>query len=127
MVKAVEVAQGAAKKAIEAIYDGTLTVIEHQKIKDDITKVTGYKDVVVLEGQPCKLSFERITTAVQSESAASVAQTTKLFISPSVVIKPGSKISVTQSGVTADYKSSGIPAVYPTHQEIILDLFKDWT
>lgn len=121
-----EAAQKAARKAVECTYSGTVTVIEHQKVKDEVTKLTGYKDVSVLENQPCKLSFERLQAAVQSESAASVAQTTKLFLSPDIVIKAGSKLTVTQSGVTADYTSSGIPAVYPTHQEIILDLFEGW-
>lgn len=127
MVKAVEVARQAARKAIETTYDGVLTVTEHQKVKDEVTKVTGYKDVVVLIDQPCRLSFERLQTAIQSDSSASVAQTVKLFISPDIVIKAGSKITVTQAGVTTDYTCSGIPAVYLTHQEIILDLFKSWT
>lgn len=127
MVRAVEAARQAARKAIEATYDGVLTVTEHQKVKDEVTKVTGYKDVVVLNDQPCRLSFERLQTAIQSDSSASVAQTTKLFVSPDIVIKAGSKITVTQAGVTTDYTCSGIPAVYMTHQEIIINLFKSWT
>lgn len=127
MVTATEAAQKAAQKAIERTYQGVLVVTEHRKMKDEKSKLTNYQDVIVLENQPCKLSFERLQTAVQSESAASVAQTTKLFLSPDIVIKANSKITVTQAGVTMDYKSSGIPAVYQTHQEIILDLFKGWS
>lgn len=127
MNKAVQAARQAAKKAIESTYDGVLSVTEHKKVKDKVTKVTDYQDVVVLSDQPCKLSFEKITTAIQSDSSASVAQTTKLFVSPDIVIKAGSKITVVQAGVTTDYQSSGIPAVYDTHQEIVIDLFKEWT
>lgn len=116
-----------ARKNIESTYEGVLTITEHQKVKDESTKITGYQDVIVLDGQPCRLSFEKIQTAIQSESAAAVAQTTKLFVSPDIEIKPGSKITVTQAGITTDYQCSGIPAVYQTHQEIILDLFEDWT
>ena len=126
MVKQIQAAQKAARKAIEATYFGVLTVTEHQKVKDEVTKLTGYKDVIVIDGQPCKLSFESLKTAIQSESAATVAQTTKLFVSPDVRIKAGSKLTVAQDGVTTDYTCSGIPATYPTHQEIILDLFEDW-
>lgn len=126
MVKAVQAARQAARKAIEAMYDGVLSVTEHQKVKDEKTKLTKYQDMVVLSDQPCKLSFERLQTAIQSDSAASVAQTTKLFVSPDIVIKAGSKITVEQVGVTTDYTCSGIPAVYDTHQEITLDLFEDW-
>lgn len=126
MVRAVEAARQAARKAIEATYDGVLNVTEHQKVKDEVTKVTGHKDVVVVTDQPCRLSFERLQTAIQSDSSASIAQTTKLFVSPDIVIKAGSKITVTQAGVTTDYTCSGIPAVYMTHQEIIINLFKSW-
>ena len=127
MVKQIQAAQKAARKAIEATYFGTLTVTELQKVKNEKSKLMEESEVVVLQDQPCRLSFEKLQTAIQSESAAAVAQTTKLFVSPDIEIKPGSKITVTQAGVTTDYQCSGIPAVYQTHQEIILDLFEDWT
>ena len=83
-------------------------------------------EVVVLEDQPCRLSFEKLQTAIQSESAAAVAQGVKLFVSPDVFIKAGSKLTVSQNNRTTDYTCSGIPAVYPTHQEIMLELFEDF-
>lgn len=126
MVKAIRAAQGAARKAIEATYFGTLTVTEMKKEKDAKTKLTKTEPVVVLENQPCKLSFETLKSAVQTDSAATVAQITKLFVSPDVSIRAGSKITVTQDGVTTDYTRSGVPAVYPTHQEIVLELFKEY-
>ncbi len=55
----------------------------------------------------------------------SISQTIKLFINPDVVIAPGSKITVTQSGETEVFKASGKPAKYDTHQEVILELEKD--
>ncbi len=117
----------AARKAIESTYEGLLTVTEHQKVTDENTKLTDYQDAVVIEGQPCHLSFETLGSAVQSGSAAAVTQTTKLFLSPDVSVKAGSKITVTQAGATTDYTCSGIPAAYETHQEIILELFERWT
>ena len=124
MVKA---ATKAARKAIESTYGGVLTVTEHRKVTDENTKLTNYQDIVVVEDQPCHLSFETLNSAVQSESAAAITQTIKLFVSPDIPMKAGSKITVTQAGVTADYTCSGIPAVYETHQEIILELFERWT
>lgn len=113
-------------KAIEYMYDSVCTVTEYKKVKNPVTKVTDYEEVVVLEGQPCKLSYEKITTVVQSESSAAVAQSVKLFISPDVLIKPGSKITVTTGNNTVDYTFSGMPARYQAHQEIILELFSGW-
>lgn len=127
MVKAIQAAKQAARKAIESTYDGVAVVEEYQQVKDEVTKLTSNEIVVVLENQPCRLSFEKLQIVNQTESAAEVTQTTKLFIAPDIEIKPGSKITVTQAGRTTEYTYSGVPAVYDTHQEIILDLFTDWT
>lgn len=127
MVKAIQAAQKAARKAIEATYSGTLMVTEMQKVKDERSKLTKNVEVVVLENQPCKLSFEKLQAAIQSDSAAAITQGAKLFVSPDVSIKAGSKITVSQDNVITDYTCSGVPAIYPTHQEIVLDLFEEWT
>lgn len=126
MVNGLTTAQKAAKKAIEATYFGKATVTEHQKIKNEASKLTEYVERIVLENQPCHVSYERLQTTVQSESAAAITQVIKLFLSPDIIIKPNSKITVTQNQVTRDYTYSGVPAVFPTHQEITLELFQKW-
>lgn len=126
MVKQMKAAQKAARKAIEATYFGTLTVTEHQTVKDEKTKLTKSVDVVVLQDEPCRLSFEKMQTALQSESAATIVQGAKIFVSPDISIKAGSKLTVTQDNVTTDYTRSGESAIYPTHQEIMLELFKEY-
>lgn len=125
MVKQIQAAQKAARKAIEATYFGTLTVTELQKVKNEKSKLMEESEVVVLQDQPCRLSFEKLQTAIQSESAATITQSTKLFVSPDVTIKAGSKLT-TQDNVTTDYIRSGVPSTYPTHQEITLELFKEY-
>ena len=60
------------------------------------------------------------------EEAAQVAQSVVLYIDPSVDIPEGSKITVTQNGMTRDYERSGKSAVYSCHQEVPLELFKEW-
>ena len=126
MVEAVLAAYKAARKAQEALYTGVMTVTERQKIKDERSRLVTEKDVAVLEDQPCKLSFEALKPAGQTQTAAGITQTIKLFLAPEVTVRPGSKITVTQDNVTADYQSSGVPAIYPTHQEIMLELFERW-
>lgn len=99
-----------------------MKVTEYQSVKDPVTHITRTEKVVVLDNQPCKLSFETITAAIQTGTAATISQGVKLFVSPDITIKPGSMLTVTQNGVTTEYTSSGVPAVYPTHQEIMLEL-----
>lgn len=65
------------------------------------------------------IAFADITDYVE---LAKTSQIIKLFMSPEIEIKPGAKITVTQAGVTETYECSGTPAVYETHQEIILKL-----
>ena len=116
----------AVRKAIEKMYIGTCTIIEHQKVKKE-NKSTGFQEVVVLENQPCKLSFEKITNTNQTQTAALVVQTAKVLIAPEIQIKPGSKLTITQNNVTTEFKNSGEPAMFGSHQEIILELFKGWS
>ena len=116
-----------ARKAIESLYDGKCTITEHQKVKKE-NKSTAFVDVVVLEDEPCRLSFKTINNTSQTDNAASaVVQITKVFLAPEIQVKPGSKLTITQNNVTTEYKSSGKPAVYSTHQEIVLELFQGWT
>ncbi len=117
----------AKRKAIESLYTGTCTIAEYQEVRDIVTKITKHQPIDVLVNQPCKLSFERINSVNQTEVAALVIQSAKLFIAPEIVIQPGSKITVTQNGVTTDYQNSGEPALYSSHQEVMLELFKGWS
>ena len=76
--------------------------------------------MIVLENQPCKLSYKNIVSATEGK-VAKLEQTIKLFISPDIEIKAGSKLIINDK----EYVRSGESAIYPNHQEIILELFKD--
>lgn len=112
------------RTALERGYIGTFTVTERQKVTKP-NHTTGFSEVVVLENQPCRLSFFSSPSTTNGD-VAEVKQTVKLFFAPEVKVKEGSKVTITQNGVTADYKRSGTPAVYDTHTEIILELFEGW-
>lgn len=126
MVRAVEAARKAARQAQEAAYEGLCTIFEYQEVTDAKTKLSSEKEVAVIENQPCKLSFEKLNPATQTETAATAAQGIKLFLAPEIIVGSNSKIVVSQNGMTERYSASGKPAVYPTHQEIILELFRGW-
>lgn len=76
---AIKKMQAMARKAQEETYDGKCTVTEFQPIKDSRTKITSEKEVVVLEDEPCRLSYSNVSAVDQTESATKVAQVTKLF------------------------------------------------
>ena len=116
-----------ARKAFESLYDGTCTITEYGK-RQKANKSIAFSETVVLENQPCRLSYKTINNTSSTETGASaVTQIIKLFIAPEIKVKPGSKIAVKQNDVVTEYQNSGEPAHYATHQEIILELFKGWS
>lgn len=109
------------------MYTDTCTVIEYRGIKDPITKITKHEEVIILENQPCRLSLKDSSPSnEEDETHSSATKITKLFISPDIRIREGSKIIITKNGVTRKYQSSGIPSIYEYHQEIGLRIFKGW-
>jgi len=114
------------KAALESLWKGTCTIVIREETQNPTNKRIEFNEVPVYENQPCKLSFETITTTKDNNNAELVVQGAKLFIAPEVDIPPGSKITVTQNGKTTEYEKSGEPAVYTNHQEITLELFKGW-
>lgn len=113
------------RKAIESLYVGLCTITNTQAVFDETTKRTTFKDVLLVENEPCRLSFSTIKETSPSDTIASVSQVVKLFIRPDLEIKAGSRITVTQNGRTTKYISSGQSAVHTNHQEIILSLEDD--
>lgn len=114
-----------ARSAIESHYDAVCDIIERRAvIENNITK--NKEEVIVESEKPCRVSFEDIYANTETDTEAKKIQKIKLFIAPELVIKPGSKIVVTRKNRVTIYKNSGEPAVYDTHQEIMLDLWKGW-
>jgi len=122
-----EKAQAKARAALEKyLYKDQCSVIEYRDTKDPKTKLTRKREATVIEDQPCKLSFETLKSAVGTDTATATSQIVKLFLAPEVEVAPGSKIVVLHEGRTGEYQCSGIPAIYPTHQEIVLTAFEGW-
>lgn len=113
-----------ARSAIESTFFGECDVVEFIEEKDPKTKVTSQKNVTVFEKIPCRLSFSEKKAAVITETAAEISGGAKLFVSPDINIKSGSKITVRQDNMVRVFRASGVPAVYPTHCEIMLELFE---
>lgn len=116
-----------ARKKVESLYSGVCSVYVLDNVRDPDTKQTKQTVRLMLDNQPCRVSFESNNTTVKSNDTVNEKpQSIKLFIAPEIIIAAGSKIVVTQNGRTETYKSSGVPRVYVTHQEITLELFERW-
>lgn len=124
IAEAIKRAQRMHRNAMEATYDGTCKIYNMQSIKDPKTKVTRQEEALVQEGIPCHLSYSGSSPAIESGTITTVAQTIKLFLAPELIVLPGSRMEVTQQGRTECYSQSGKAAVYSSHQEIPLELWK---
>lgn len=113
------------RAVMEQTYDGTCTVYEVRRVRNPDTKAMEETEEEVFSNVPCHLSFSGSSAAGKSDPAAPVSQTIKLFLAPEHEIRPGSKLVVAQNGRTECYSRSGVPAVYDSHQEITLELWKE--
>ena len=113
-------------KAIQSLWDGRATITVQEGVLDERTGRTEPVERVTASELPCRISFATVKSTEPDEEAAKVAQTVTLYIDPDLVIPEGSKITVTQNQVTADYERSGKVAVYTDHQEVPLELWEGW-
>ena len=116
----------AYKKAIQNLWDGRATVTVRVGRLNEATGRTEPQERILAADIRCRISHKSVVSTEPNEEAAQVAQSVVLYIDPSVDIPEGSKITVTQNGMTRDYERSGKSAVYSCHQEVPLELFKEW-
>lgn len=112
------------RKALERGYTGTFTVTERKKVvRADHS--TGFAEVQTVTDNPCRLSFTTSPAAGDGDTAT-LTQSVKLFCAPEIIVPEGSRITVTQNGVTEEYARSGMVAMYDTHAEYVLGAFRGW-
>lgn len=106
------------KRNFERMYQDTMSVLFIVQETDPLThrkKSTLVSDMIDI---PCRLSFKSRDHSDRTELYDENKMVATLFLDPSIEIKPGSKITVNHMGRIYKFEKSGIPAIYPTHQEI---------
>lgn len=111
---------------LSVLWTGRCTILEYQDVIDPDTFQTSQKEVIVVENEPCRISFSSEAVTSPSTGVAEMSQFTVLFIRSDLEIDAGSIIEVTQNGNTTKYKRSGKPAIYTNHQEIRLTLYEEY-
>lgn len=114
-----------ARNVLERGYNGFCDIYEYSYVKDSVSKITRSEERLAASNVPCRLSYSSKNSAKIGAEVTGVSQTIKLFLSPDITVKEGSKIEVRQDNLTRFFKASGAAAIYPTHQEITLELFKE--
>lgn len=116
-----------AKNPAAWLFEGSMDVFEKRPFKDPHTKATvPGKEVKVLEDIPCRISFDSFPSSDSSTGLPTAERAVKLFCGPDIDVSPGSKIVVTQDGITETYSYSGTAAKYCSHTEINLKRWEGW-
>ena len=116
------------RKALEQLWRDRCTIYVQAESTDHITHLTDFDEKPLIQNQPCKLSFETLTSTSGDELPI-VAQSVKLFLSSDVVLPAGCKIVVTRRNkpdTPLAFAKSGEAGVFTDHQEIILTLWKGY-
>lgn len=122
----VEWAREKAKKNLAVLFEDKCNIYEYVKEKQ-ANGSTAHKEKLVQSDIPCKISFKSVSQVSENSQNAQQVQAVTLFIPPDMHIKAGSKLEISKNGVVTAYKNSGVPALYSTHNEIALELFRGWT
>ena len=109
------------RKALERGYEGVCTITNKQEYEKTNGSI-GFKDVVIVKDQPCRLSFSNSPVAQAGSGIYNASQSIKLFLAPEIEVKAGSIITITQHGVTNTYQCSGLPIKRDSHQSVELEV-----
>lgn len=112
--------------ALQVLWKDTCTIMEYQAYTTD-NQSTQHREVVVLEHQPCKLSFQTLQPVNQTETVGHLVQTVKLFLDNNINMKAGSKIIINRSGKVFVFKHSGEAGIFTHHQEIMLVPYEEFS
>lgn len=118
----------AVRAALERLWKDRCSIYVQKQVTDSDTHLTDFEETPLLQNQPCKLSFETLTSN-GGDPVATITQNVKLFLSPDVEIPAGCKIVVKRFNDVQrvfTYSKSGEPGVFTNHQEIQLVPFRGY-
>jgi len=112
------------KHAMHKLYIGRCTVKCAEKSlkankSTQITWLTKYECV------PCRLSFESRQAVYEKGLGFEADKQAVVFLDRCLEIPPGSRLIITQNCRTDTYTISGKISLYPSHQEIPVELLKE--
>lgn len=118
----------AVRRALESRYEDVCSVFVYTNELDPITKQTKQVRKVLLENEPCRLSYQTQAFAslvsTQNEGVPSNYQSTKVFIAPEHDIPENSELEVMHHGRLIKLKRSSVPVIHTNHQEVMVEVLE---
>ena len=113
------------RSAIESLYRDTADIYIIEKAVNPDTHRTEMTYQLFDSDIPCKLSIKTAYITSDSDTVSTSEQSITLFLSPDIIVPSGSRVLIHHFGREMKFEQSGLPAVYPDHQEITL-LYSEW-
>lgn len=120
------------KKDIERLYTCRCNVYEKEEYVNE-AGITRHREALVLKDIPCRISystgmlFNKLNSGKEDKDAVKKPLFVKIFTSPDILIRPGSKIAVTNEKGEHTFWHSGERAEYSSHNEVLVEIFKEWS
>lgn len=116
------------KRVLEPFYKDKCTVYEKEAVTGDglteFTEKVKYKDI------PCRVSVKSYlfgeSTGYEADDMLNVTKKVKLFFQPGYEILPGSRLEIESCGKKRIYAKSGEISLYSTHNEVMVELWKNY-
>lgn len=116
------------KKAIEPFYADVCRVYVNDAVTRD--SMTRFEKRVVYDTVPCRVSAKAYlfgeNAAKKSDNTLKVTKKAKLFVPTEYYIEPGSLIEVYSKGKKTLFCKSGSMSCYSSHNEVMVELWKDY-
>lgn len=108
------------REALEMTYYGQMTVTGTRPLVTEWGE-TREEPTLLYQAIPCALSKAGGSQVNGKEGYSAIHYAALLFLSPEILIPPGSEIQVMQDGMHYHFIHSGEAFIYPTHQEITIE------
>lgn len=116
------------RRAVERLYTHRCNVYEKRVSVKDGRSV--FEKALVYSSVPCRLSVKAYLfgdkAAQKKENYTKFSKRAKLFLPCECVIKEGSLVEVEVGGETCLYGRSGAVSFYASHNEVTVEMVKDY-
>ena len=116
------------KRALAPFYTDRCTVYEKRAVTSKGR--TQFERTVRYENIPCRVSFKAYlfgeSAAKEKESLLGVSKKVKVFLPCDYDIAPGSVIEIESHGRSKVYAKSGEMSCYHAHNEVMVELMKNY-
>ena len=115
------------KRVIASFYTDTCNVYETMVEAGDFTR---FEKIKRYENIPCRISAKNYlfgeSAGSKNSDTLKISKRVKIFLPPEYEVLPGSMLEISHLGKNVVYGKSGEMTFYPSHNEVMVEIVKDY-